>query len=183
MRFACLFIVLFAVLFAHAQEVDTASVSATNNTQVVEDNNIARIRYQYERAIKVGDRQKSLGTGLVIGGVVGLTAGIAITAYAIKVINDNDHKRQNNQKGDCGSEDGGAAFLMMTGTGTMIVGGAALVTGIIFRSMGNGRLEKAKAYEDQLRGYGLEHLLISSRLIPVVNPLNGTFGGNLLLVF
>lgn len=79
MRFACLFIVLFAVLFAHAQEVDTASVSATNNTQVVEDNNIAWIRYQYERAIKVGDRQKSLGTGLVIGGGVGITAGIAIT--------------------------------------------------------------------------------------------------------
>lgn len=79
MRFACLFIVLFAVLFAHAQEVDTTSVSATNNTQVVEDNNIAWIRYQYERAIKVGDRQKSLGTGLVIGGGVGITAGIAIT--------------------------------------------------------------------------------------------------------
>ena len=94
MRFACLFIVLFAVLFAHAQEVATTAASLTNSTQVVEDNNIARIRYQYERAIKVGDRQKSLGTGLVIGGGVGITAGIAITVYAIKLINDNDHKKQ-----------------------------------------------------------------------------------------
>jgi hypothetical protein len=180
MRFACLFIVLFAVLFAHAQEVDTASVSATNNTQVVEDNNIARIRYQYERAIKVGDRQKSLGTGLVIGGGVGITAGIAITVYAIKLINDNDHKKQ---KGDCGSADGGPMFVMFMGTGTMVVGGAAIVTGIIFRHMGIGRLEKAKTYEDQLRGYGLEHLLVSARLIPVINPLSHEFGGNLLLDF
>ena len=123
MRFACLFIVLFAVLFAHAQEVDTTSASLTNSTQVVEDNNIARIRYQYERAIKVGDRQKSLGTGLVIGGGVGITAGIAITVYAIKLINDNDHKKQ---KGDCGSADGGPMFVMFMGTGTMVVGGAAI---------------------------------------------------------
>ena len=180
MRFACLFIVLFAVLFAHAQEVDTASVSATNNTQVVEDNNIARIRYQYERAIKVGDRQKSLGTGLVIGGCVGLTAGIAVTAYAIKLINDDDHESQSQGKEE---GDGGAVFLMMTGTGAIVVGGAALVTGIIFRSMGNGRLERAKTYEDQLRGYGLEHLLVSARLIPVINPLSREFGGNLLLDF
>ena len=180
MRFACLFIVLFAVLFTHAQEVDTASVSATNNTQVVEDNNIARIRYQYERAIKVGDRQKSLGTGLVIGGGVGITAGIAITVYAIKLINDDDHESQSQGKEE---GDGGAVFLMMTGTGAIVVGGAALVTGIIFRSMGNGRLERAKTYEDQLRGYGLEHLLISSRLIPVINPLSHEFGGRLLLDF
>jgi hypothetical protein len=128
----------------------------------------------------VGDRQKSLGTGLVIGGGVGITAGIAITVYAIKLINDNDHKKQ---KGDCGSADGGPMFVMFMGTGTMVVGGAAIVTGIIFRHMGIGRLEKAKTYEDQLRGYGLEHLLVSARLIPVINPLSHEFGGRLLLDF
>lgn len=180
MAMRSIIIALLLALTAFAQEMNSTYVQAVYNTPAVENDSIAKILHNYERATKIGNRHKNLGTGLVIGGGVGITAGIAITVYAIKLINDNDHKKQ---KGDCGSADGGPMFVMFMGTGTMVVGGAAIVTGIIFRHMGIGRLEKAKTYEDQLRGYGLEHLLVSARLIPVINPLSHEFGGRLLLDF
>lgn len=175
--FVCVLILLMALL-AHAQEMNSTYVQAVYNTPALENDSIARILHNYERATKIGNRHKNLGTGLIIAGGVGLCVGAAVTAYAIKNHIDYEHdaEKYSYEEGDSGS-----AFLFLLGGGGIIVGGAAIITGFVFRSSGQKRLDRASDYEEQLRQYNQRSTSLS--IVPLINPIGQAFGGNLLLNF
>ena len=178
MKFICLLSIFFAAVFAHAQEMGSTYVQLVYNSSALENDSIAKILHDYERATKIGSRHKSLGTGLIIAGGVGLCAGAAVTAYAVKshIDYERDSEKYSYEEGDSGS-----GFLFIIGTGGIFVGGAAIITGFIFRSNGQKRLDRANFYEEQLKQYNQRSL--SLNIFPLLNPMKQAFGGNLLLDF
>ena len=178
MAMRSIIIAVLLALTAFAQEMNSTYVQAVYNTPAVENDSIAKILHNYERATKIGNHHKTLGTGLIIAGSVGLCAGVAVTAYAIKNHIDYEHdaEKYSYEEGDSGS-----AFLFFLGGSSIFVGGASIITGIIFRSNGQKRLDRANGYEEQLRQYNQRSTSLS--IVPLINPIGQAFGGNLLLNF
>lgn len=178
MAMRSIIIALLLALTAFAQEMNSTYVQAVYNTPALGNDSIARILHNYERATKIGNRHKNLGTGLIIAGGVGLCAGAVVTAYAIKNHIDYEHdaEKYSYEEGDSGS-----AFLFFLGGSSIFVGGASIITGIIFRSNGQKRLDRANGYEEQLRQYNQRSTSLS--IVPLINPIGQAFGGNLLLNF
>ena len=63
------------------------------------------------------------------------------------------------------------------------IGIGVFITGYMVKLKGRRTLRRVKDYEEQLRGYGLQHLLVNTKIVPMINPIEKAFGGNLLLDF
>ncbi|MBR2094383.1 MAG: hypothetical protein IJ908_01990 [Fibrobacter sp.] len=178
MKFVSLLFVFFMATFAHAQEVpaqkvDSTFVSADFDSPVLKDS-VAQIQSQYEWNLTKGKSQTFLGKFLFVLGGLSLGFGVTTTVWGMQAYYED--KR-------CQScEDGrGSDLLLMLGVSCIIQGVGTIVLGVLSYSIGSKKLERANDYEEQLKHYK-EHSM-NFRFIPIVNPMEQAFGGNLLLEF
>jgi hypothetical protein len=180
-KFICLLFVFFMVAFAHAQEIQAQELFAQEvdftyapvvlDSFVLKDS-VAQIQSQYERNLKMGKRQRFIGTILYIAGGVSLSAGIAFTVLSVKM--------NHNQCGDFTCGDVGP-YEYLISFSCVALGIGSLIPAYFIYSKGSKKLERAHYYEEQLNQY--KQYSMSLKIVPFVNPLVKAFGGNLLLDF
>ena len=179
MRFICPFVILFAVLLAHAQEADTAFVSAADGDSVVAEDiilgdNIRKIQTDYYRDLAGGERQKFVGTLLYVGGGIFTCLSVALTVAYVKSYREFKRTCQ----GDLCDDAGSGITLVFLAYG---VSAGMLVPAYFVYARGEEKLKRADFYGNILRQRG--EVSMSIRLFPVVDPVERSLGGILALDF
>lgn len=105
------------------------------------------------------------------GNILLASSGIALVLSSIMII-------------DAGSAPGAPGILELIGG--LCIGSTILplgVTGLVFKIMGNSNGFEASTYQDKLDSYKQKNSVVKLDIVPVVNPVNRTIGGNFALVF
>ena len=171
MAMRSIIIALFLALAAFAQEQP-----ADNNTQ--QDSIEARYIKKAERSIRSGARFKSASTKLFIGGGIGLAVSVPTFIYLISIPEKTQSKDSTENVEPAG--DISMAALSITGICVSIV---ALIGGAIWKYSSVRRFRDAEHFKKELELYRQQKSSVSLEILPVFNPINQAFGGNLLLDF
>ena len=108
-----------------------------------------------------------LGGGLTFGvGTAVMIAGLA----NMKVGEDVDNS--------------GAAVAYFSGILAMTAGEIVFTIGLVKKIVGGSKLRRAKRYRQSLELYNAKHQQsLNVQVVPVIDPVNGTYGGNLAFSF
>ena len=129
-----------------------------------------------ERYTLSGEKKRSAGNGMMIGGGAGLLLGVLMMVDAYEGADR------------CGNEDYGCndeEFLeFFTGYGVAIAGGVVFGVGVTLKIVGGAKLRRAARFRESLERYNSSRLqALEFRLEPAINPYNGSYGSKLSLSF
>lgn len=126
-----------------------------------------------------GAQLSSRGTGLVIGGSLGIAVGLTMILIAIDDIEDDDDYYDDYDDND---EDGDI-LLALSGYGLALAGGVVLTSGIITKIVGSCKKRKGAYFDRMLGDYRYQKKMANISFAPTYNPKTGALGGNLALSF
>lgn len=123
-----------------------------------------------------GEKKRSVGNGMMIGGSVGVLLGVLLMVHAEE---STDH---------CGNNDYGCndeEFLeFFTGYGAAIAGVVVFGVGVTLKIVGGTKLRRAARYRESLNRYNARRLeTLKLQVEPIVNARKGAFGSRLSLNF
>ena len=123
-----------------------------------------------------GEKKRSVGNGMMIGGSVGVLLGVLLMVHAEE---STDH---------CGNNDYGCndeEFLeFFTGYGAAIAGVVVFGVGVTLKIVGGTKLRRAARYRESLNRYNARRLeTLKLQVEPIINARKGAFGSRLSLNF
>ena len=123
-----------------------------------------------------GEKKRSAGNGMMIGGSVGVLLGVLLMVHAEE---STDH---------CGNNDYGCndeEFLeFFTGYGAAIAGGIVFGVGVGLKIAGAAKLRRAVRYKESLDRYNARRIqTLNFRVEPLINPYSGSYGSKISLSF
>lgn len=118
-----------------------------------------------DRYTHSGLRTRKVGTGLMVGGCIATLVG------TLMVIEGDENDDVYSGIGE-----------VLTGSFLVVAGASVFTTGIVFKTIGGSKLRKAQRYEEKLESYRDRHTF-ALNVAPMINPVNGTFGGSMALSF
>ena len=123
-----------------------------------------------------GEKKRSAGNGMMIGGSVGVLLGVLLMVHAEE---STDH---------CGNNDYGCndeEFLeFFTGYGAAIAGVVVFGVGVTLKIVGGTKLRRAARYRESLNRYNARRLeTLKLQVEPIINARKGAFGSRLSLNF
>ena len=123
-----------------------------------------------------GEKKRSAGNGMMIGGGVGVLLGVFLMVHAEE---STDH---------CGNNDYGCndeEFLeFFTGYGAAIAGVVVFGVGVTLKIVGGTKLRRAARYRESLNRYNARRLeTLKLQVEPIINARKGAFGSRLSLNF
>ena len=123
-----------------------------------------------------GEKKRSVGNGMMIGGSVGVLLGVLLMVHAEE---STDH---------CGNNDYGCndeEFLeFFTGYGAAIAGVVVFGVGVTLKIVGGTKLRRAARYRESLNRYNARKLqTLKLQVEPIINARKGAFGSRLSLNF
>ena len=156
--------------------------SLDSNTQ--QDSIEAYYINKAERSTQSGLHKKSISTKFLIAGGIGVAASAATLMYIVHTDKEYREEQKERQRNDSTIYEPVDAdplpFLFFIEVGVTV---GCLVAGTIFRITGNNRLRKAEYFKKQLEIHHQQKSSVSLEILPIFNPINQAFGGNLLLDF
>ena len=193
MAMRSLIIAFFLALAAFAQEMDTTYIKNEQGQTIgiihekgtvpalpkatpayaystQQDSIEARYIKKAERSIRSGARFKSASTKLFIGGGIGLAVSVPTFIYLISIPEKTQEP----------ADDISMAAFSFVGVGVSIV---ALIGGAIWKYSSVRRFRDAEHFKKELELYRQQKSSVSLEILPMFNPINQAFGGNLLLDF
>ena len=123
-----------------------------------------------------GEKKRSTGNGMMIGGGVGVLLGVLLMVHAEE------------STGHCGNNDYGCndeEFLeFFTGYGAAIAGVVVFGVGVTLKIVGGTKLRRAARYRESLNRYNARRLeTLKLQVEPIINARKGAFGSRLSLNF
>ena len=145
-----------------AQEKPALSFDSTAYYQSLVDRNTRR-----------GHAIRKCGKGMILGGGIAASVGFLSALLA-----------EENRKDKEDFESDFSEMVNYSGAVMMIGGAAVLVSGFVVKSVGSSRLRRARRYQRKLDRYKMkqQHAL-EMQVFPLVDPVNGQFGGMLAMNF
>lgn len=203
--FVCVLILLMALL-AHAQEMDTtyvideqgriiglihekgtipritrvaAPVPVAEQTLVASVNGVDSSAYYQDlinRYTLSGEKKRSAGNAMMIGGSVGVLLGVLLMVHA----EESTDRCGNNDYG-CNDDE----FLeFFTGYGAAIAGVVVFGVGVTLKIVGSSKLRRAVRYKESLDRYNTRKLqTLKLQVEPIINARKSAFGSRLSLNF
>ena len=203
--FVCVLVLLMALL-AQAQEMDTtyvideqgrtiglihekgtipritpvaAPAPVAEQTPIASVNGVDSTAYYQDlvnRYTLSGEKKRSAGNGMMIGGSVGVLLGVLLMVHA----EESTDRCGNNDYG-CNDDE----FLeFFTGYGVAIAGVVVFGVGVGLKIAGSAKLRRAVRYQESLNRYNARKLqAIKLQVEPIINPYNGSYGSRLSLNF
>ena len=123
-----------------------------------------------------GEKKRSTGNGMMIGGSVGVLLGVLLMIDA----EESEDRCGNNDYG-CNDEE----FLeFFTGYGAAIAGGIVFGVGVGLKIAGAAKLRRARRYQESLNRYNARRIQsLNFRVEPLINPYSGSYGSKISLSF
>ena len=123
-----------------------------------------------------GEKKRSTGNGMMIGGSVGVLLGVLLMIDA----EESTDRCGNNDYG-CNDEE----FLeFFTGYGAAIAGGIVFGVGVGLKIAGAAKLRRAVRYKESLDRYNARRIqTLNFRVEPLINPYSGSYGSKISLSF
>ena len=123
-----------------------------------------------------GEKKRSTGNGMMIGGSVGVLLGVLLMIDA----EESEDRCGNNDYG-CNDEE----FLeFFTGYGAAIAGVVVFGVGVTLKIVGGTKLRRAARYQESLNRYNARRIQsLNFRVEPLINPYSGSYGSKLSLSF
>ena len=123
-----------------------------------------------------GEKKRSAGNGMMIGGGIGVLLGVLLMVHA----EESEDRCGNNDYG-CNDDE----FLeFFTGYGVAIAGSVVFGVGVGLKIAGGAKLRRAERYRESLNRYNARRLqTINLQVEPIINPYNGSYGSRLSLNF
>ena len=151
-----------------AEQVPVASANGVDSATYYQD--------LVNRYTLSGEKKRSAGNGMMIGGGVGVLLGVLLMVHAEE---STDH---------CGNNDYGCndeEFLeFFTGYGAAIAGVVVFGVGVTLKIVGGTKLRRAARYRESLNRYNARRIQsLNFRVEPSINPYNGSYGSKLSLSF
>ena len=203
--FGCILVLLMALL-AHAQELDTtyvideqgrtiglihekgtipritrvaAPVPVAEQTLVASVNGVDSSAYYQDlinRYTLSGEKKRSAGNAMMIGGSVGVLLGVLLMVHA----EESTDRCGNNDYG-CNDDE----FLeFFTGYGAVIAGVVVFGVGVTLKIVGSSKLRRAVRYKESLDRYNTRKLqTLKLQVEPIINARKSAFGSRLSLNF
>ena len=203
--FGCILVLLMALL-AHAQELDTtyvideqgrtiglihekgtipritrvaAPVPVAEQTLVASVNGVDSSAYYQDlinRYTLSGEKKRSAGNAMMIGGSVGVLLGVLLMVHA----EESTDRCGNNDYG-CNDDE----FLeFFTGYGAAIAGVVVFGVGVTLKIVGSSKLRRAVRYKESLDRYNTRKLqTLKLQVEPIINARKSAFGSRLSLNF
>ncbi|MBO7061982.1 MAG: hypothetical protein J6W54_12955 [Fibrobacter sp.] len=166
MAMRSIIIALFLSLAAFAQEPP-----AYYNTQ--QDSVSVEYAKKVEHYTESAEHLSNAGTGLFIGGGAILALATAeVIHYTVKT-----KKKKGSEEYDVVEGDHGAFGLIV------LAGVGCILGGTVFKVFSYKRKNRAEYYKEQIKNYQKADHSVSLEILPMFNPINQAFGGNLLLDF
>lgn len=198
--------VLLMALLAHAQELDTtyvideqgrtiglihekgtipritrvaAPVPVAEQTLVGSVNGVDSSAYYQDlinRYTLSGEKKRSAGNAMMIGGSVGVLLGVLLMVHA----EESTDRCGNNDYG-CNDDE----FLeFFTGYGAAIAGVVVFGVGVTLKIVGSSKLRRAVRYKESLDRYNTRKLqTLKLQVEPIINARKSAFGSRLSLNF
>ena len=159
--------------------VATPAPTVQSSAPVVSANGVDSAAYYQDlvnRYTRSGEKKRSTGNGMMIGGSVGVLLGVLLMIDA----GESTDRCGNNDYG-CNNDE----FLeFFTGYGVAIAGGIVFGVGVGLKIAGGAKLRRAERYQEALNRYNAKRLqALELQVKPVINPYNGSYGGSLALRF
>ena len=123
-----------------------------------------------------GEKKRSAGNGMMIGGSVGVLLGVLLMIDA----EESTDRCGNNDYG-CNDDE----FLeFFTGYGAAIAGVVVFGVGVTLKIVGGTKLRRAARYQESLNRYNARRIQsLNFRVEPLINPYSGSYGSKLSLSF
>ena len=123
-----------------------------------------------------GEKKRSAGNGMMIGGSVGVLLGVLLMIDA----EESTDRCGNNDYG-CNDDE----FLeFFTGYGAAIAGVVVFGVGVTLKIVGGTKLRRAARYRESLNRYNARRLeTLKLQVEPIINARKGAFGSRLSLNF
>lgn len=137
-----------------------------------------------DRYTQSGRGMRRAGNGMMIGGGIatGVGAAMMVAGFASAVENCNDYDSYYGEY-NCDA-DGEDAALLVAGYLAMFAGVAVFTTGAVVKIVGGTKLRRAERYEDKLNSYKMrQQYSVKMQLLPLVDPINNVYGGQLAFNF
>ncbi|MBO7105607.1 MAG: hypothetical protein J6W22_09060 [Fibrobacter sp.] len=204
MAMRSIIIALFLTLVAFAQEMDTTYIKNEQGQTVgiihkkgtvpvipkaapayaysaQQDSIEARYTKKAERSTQSGARFKSVSTRLFIGGGIGLAVTLPTLIYSSYSYREyEEEQKRKNPDYEPPTDGDFLGFLSFVGVGVSI---GVLIAGAICKYSSVRRFRDAEHFKKELELYRQQKPSISLEILPMFNPINQAFGGNLLLDF
>lgn len=132
-----------------------------------------------------GKAQRSKGTALLWTGIGGIVLGVAIMVVGFSEASSCTTEEYDSYNSSTSCDDDLTGALLL-GELVGVAGGAALTTGIIFRSLGSNKLRNAKRFDDKVQYWKIQPQGVSTlelKLMPLVLPQEKAVGAALALGF
>ena len=123
-----------------------------------------------------GEKKRSAGNGMMIGGGIGVLLGVFLMV-------DSDNERHHCRGSDYSCDDD--EFVeFLTGYGLALAGGVVLGVGVTLKIVGSSKLRRAARYQESLNRYNARRLeTLKLQVEPVINARKGALGSRLSLNF
>ena len=123
-----------------------------------------------------GEKKRSAGNGMMIGGGIGVLLGVLLMV-------DSDNERHHCRGSDYSCDDD--EFVeFLTGYGLALAGGVVLGVGVTLKIVGGTKLRRARRYQESLNHYNARRIQsLNFRVEPSINPYSGSYGSRLSLNF
>ena len=123
-----------------------------------------------------GEKKRSAGNGMMIGGGIGVLLGVLLMV-------DSDNERHHCRGSDYSCDDD--EFVeFLTGYGLALAGGVVLGVGVTLKIVGGTKLRRARRYQESLNRYNARRIQsLNFRVEPSINPYSGSYGSKLSLSF
>ncbi|WP_173379978.1 hypothetical protein [Fibrobacter succinogenes] len=144
---------------------------------VFDDDSITYYQSLVDKYTRSGRKMRGAGSGLMIGG--GILAGVGL---AMMVSGFAGIVEQCADESVC--EDDEDAVVYVLGAYGLGIGATAFTTGIALKIVGGTKLRRAQRYEDRLNSYKQrQQYTLKMRVVPVLDPINNVYGGQLAFSF
>ena len=133
-----------------------------------------------DRYTQSGRKLRGAGAGMMIGGGIGAGVGVVMMVAGLAGAVDNCAE----SSADVCEAEGDDAAMFVVGYLATIVGATVFTTGIVVKAIGGSKLRKAQRYEDKLNSYKMrQQYSLKMRVLPVIDPINNVYGGQLAFDF
>lgn len=123
-----------------------------------------------DRYTESGKSFRKSGGGMVLGG--GICFGIGALAF---LMTDQNWRSQDDAFND----------VVEFSSVFMLIGGAAVFTaGFVLKGVGSAKLRRARRFQDRLDHYKMKQgYTLKMQVLPLIDPVNGQFGGMMAMNF